>query len=78
LFAVAPLISVPLLYHKYVIVPSPPLAAVVLPILLGVPPTQAVCPVVAIAPAVKLGRTVIVPTADISLEQLLAFFTVTV
>ena len=40
--------------HEYVIVVSPPLAAVVLPIVVaGVPPLQMVSPVVLMAPEVK-------------------------
>jgi hypothetical protein len=41
--------------------PSPPLAAVVLPITPGFPPLQIVSPVVLMAPAVNTGLTVMVP-----------------
>lgn len=43
--------------------PSPPLAAVVLPITDGSPPLHIVSPVVVIAPAVNCGRTVTVAIA---------------
>ena len=44
---------------------SPPLAAVVLPIVAaGVPPLQIVSPVLAIVPVVKTGRTVTVQVPD--------------